>query len=323
MPRPCLHPAMTAGSRTLPKRSVRDCSLSFQSWSDAATSANWFEPALKGWKCCSWVVTISILVRRLTEGVAAVMVSEAALIPPRCVVEADVYAHCGLDLGERAALRAALCEGDVVLGKDSAVLRWLHADGNIFLSPGSTAYGRLSAGRSIRLAPGCGFERMSSPQIITVDGDHKDSLSFTPEACQPLSGDVSEIFTSARPRLRIHGNFILAAGETLNANVIATGNVHFGPGARLLGSAKSYKDAVVDEAACVHGSIVSGGTMRLGRRCFVAGPLMAENAVLIAGGSRVGGPDALTTISSCGVQIAPGCQLHGTVWARARGIVEA
>ena len=99
--------------------------------------------------------------------------------------------------------------------------------------------------------------------------------------------------------------------------------MHFGPGARLLGSAKSYKDTVVDEAACVHGSIVSGGTMRLGPRCFVAGPLMAENDVLIARGSRVGRPDALTTISSRGVQIAAGCQLHGTVWARARGIVEA
>ena len=138
---------------------------------------------------------ISILIRRLTDGVAAVMLSEAALIPPGYVVEADVYTSCGLDLGECAALRAALCEGDVILGKDSAVLRWLHADGSIFLRPGSTAYGRLSAGRSIRLAPGCAFERMSAPQIITVDGDHKDSLSFTTEACGPHSGDVSEMFT--------------------------------------------------------------------------------------------------------------------------------
>ena len=40
MPRPCLLPGMTVGSRTLPKRSVRACSLSFQNWSDAASSAN-------------------------------------------------------------------------------------------------------------------------------------------------------------------------------------------------------------------------------------------------------------------------------------------
>ena len=268
----------------------------------------------------------------LTDGVAAVMFSEAAVIPPGYVVESDVYTNCGLDLGERAALRAALCEGDIILGKDSAVLRWLHADGSIFLRPGSTAYGRLSAGRSIRLASGCVFERMSAPLIITVDNDQdadqgddqRDSLPPMRDACESHSGgDETEMFTSSRPRLRIQGNFILAAGETLNANVIATGNVHFGAGARLFGSAKSYKNTIMDEGACVHGSIVSRGTMRLGPRCFVAGPLMAESAVVVDRGSRVGGPDAPTTISSSGVQIAGGCQLHGTVWARVRGIVEA
>jgi hypothetical protein len=257
---------------------------------------------------------------RLTDGVAAVMLSEAALIPSGYVVEADVFTGIGLDLGERAALRAALCEGDIILGENSAVLRWLHADGSIFLRRGSTAYGRLSAGRSLRLEPGCGFQRMYAPQITTIDSDHPGDMSLDGEL-EPA--DVSDMFASSRPRLRIQGNFVLPAGEILNANVIATGEIHIGSGARLLGSVKSYKNTVLKEDACVHGSIVSGGTMRLGPRSFVAGPLMAEGDVLIARGSRVGRPNALTTVSSSGVQIAAGCQLHGTVWARVRGNVEA
>lgn len=260
---------------------------------------------------------------RLTDGISAVMLGGAALIPAGYVVEADVYTETGLDLGERAALRAALCEGDIILGKNSAVLRWLHADGSIFLRPGSTVYGRLSAGRSIRLEPGCAFERMSAPQIVTVDSEHEDSIppmQGTQES--DSSADVDDLFTPSRPRLCIQGNFVLPAGETVNANVIATGDVHCGRGSRLLGSAKSYKNTVIDEDAQVHGSIVSGGTIRLGPHSFVTGPLMAEGDVLIACGSRVGSTDALTTISSCGVQIATGCQLHGTVWARVLGSVE-
>jgi hypothetical protein len=260
----------------------------------------------------------------LTKGVAAVMLSEAAMIPAERVVEADVFTNCGLGLGERAALRAAWCGGDAALGRDSAVLRWLHAEGSIFLGPGSSAYGRLSASHSIQLAPGCSFERMSAPQIVTVDGDQADTLPAVRDAREaPNSSDVSAMVTTSRPRLRIQGNFSLAPGETLSANVIATGQVHFGSGAHLLGSAKSYKDTVVDEAACVHGSIVSGGTIHLGQRCFAAGPLIAERDVVIARGSCIGEPDALTTISSSGIQIAPGCQVHGTLWARVRGIVEA
>ncbi len=254
---------------------------------------------------------------RLTEGIDALMFSAAAMIPAGRVVDADVYADGALALGQGAALRAAMGVGDIVLEKHSSVLRWMHARGSIYLRQGSAAYGRLSAEQSIRLERGCAFEHMHAPQILTVEGS-EDS-----QGARDLPvGGACDVFLSSRPRIRVQGNFVLPARETLNANVIATGELRLGAGARLFGSAKSYKDTVLDEDACVHGSIVSRETIRLGSRCFVAGPVTAEGDVLIARGSRVGAPDALTTISSGSAQIAPGCHLHGTVWARVRGIVE-
>jgi hypothetical protein len=273
---------------------------------------------------------------QLLHGVAAIMFSQAARVPAANVIEADVYADCPLNLEEGAALRAALGAGDIFLGKNSSVLRWLHADGNIHLSQGSTACGRLSAGQSIRLEPGCSFQHMRAPQIFTVEADeaHQAEHALTSgSVCSPahvcktwvdavLPADVGDVFAPSRQRIRIRGDFFLPAGETLNANVIATGALRLAPGARLFGSAKSYKDTVLEEDACVHGSIVSAETVRLGPRTFAAGPIMAEADVVMARGSRVGEPDSLTTISSCGAQIAAGCQLHGTVWARMRGNVE-
>lgn len=261
------------------------------------------------------------------KGVDAVMLSPAARIPAGNIVEADLCADSLLDIEEGATLRAATGSGDILLGKNSVVLRWLHADGCIHLQRGSTAYGRLSAGQSIRLEPGCGFQHMHSTQIVTVDVDAARSVPCGLHICKTLEdtvlpADANDVFTSSRQRIRVRGNFDLPAGETLNANIIATGELHFGVGARLFGSAKSYKDTILEEDACVHGSIVSGETVHLGPRCFVAGPLMAEADVLMAHGSRVGEPDALTTISSSRVQIATGCSLHGTVWARVRGNVE-
>ncbi len=273
---------------------------------------------------------------RVMQGVAAMMFSQAAVVPASSVVEADVYADGTLDLAEGAMVRAAFGRSDIFLQKNSAFLRWLHADGNVHLQQGSTAYGRLSAGRSIRLEPGCGFQHMHAPQIFTVDADQPDHRSHLLRECEPhssahicktledtvLPADVGDAFASSRQRIRVRGNFDLPAGETLNANIIATGELHLGVGARLFGSAKSYKDTILEEDACVHGSIVSGETVRLGPRCFAAGPVMAEGDIVMDRGSRVGEPDALTTISSCGAQIAPGCQLHGTVWARGQGNVK-
>lgn len=266
-----------------------------------------------------------------TQGITTLMFSDAARIPAGKVVDADIYADGPLNLGEGSALRAAFGRDDIILGKNSTVLRWLHGEGNIYLRPGSTVYGRLSAGQSIRLERGCAFQHMHAPQIQTIDSDDTRSLATSEAHVCQAQKDLEEnaeqavaedMFTSSRPRLRVEGDFALPPGETLDANVVATGELHIGRGARLLGSAKSYKDTVVDEDACVHGSIVCGGTVWLGPRTFASGPVMAETDVLIARGARVGSPDAPTTISSSGAHIATGCQLHGTVWARVRGSIE-
>jgi len=260
------------------------------------------------------------------KGVNAVICGEAATVPSGRLVEADVYADSSLELGEGAVLRAALGARDIVLGEKSAVMRWLHARGNIYLRQGSAAYGRLSAGQSICLEKGSGFQRMHAPKIVTVglNGDGSELIASKAHVCQSETGNRKErddLFAS-RERIRVLGNFVLPTRASLNANVIATGEMRIGSGARFFGNAKSYKDTVVEADACVHGSVVCGGTLRLGPRSYVAGPVMAEGDVLMDGGSCVGGPDALTTMSSSGAKIAAGCRLHGTVWARVQGNVE-
>jgi len=268
----------------------------------------------------------------LLRGMVAVICSHGAVIPAASVIEADLHAGEMLEIGEGAALRAALGAGHILAGRNSAILRWLHAHGSVHLRAGSTAYGRLSAGQCILLEPGCHFEHMYAPNILTC-GNQKPSATSLPfrtdtDASQPHSvplavGPASDVFDSSRSRLRIEGDFILPAGETRKANVIASGVVRFGCGSRLFGSAKGYKDVILEEDSQVHGSIVCGRTLRLGPRSFIAGPATSESNVVIAQGSRVGTAEALTTVTSCEVTIAPECELHGTVWARKLGSVEA
>jgi predicted acyltransferase (DUF342 family) len=263
---------------------------------------------------------------------AVVMCSGAAIIPASRVVDADIYTEHGLELGESATLRAALAEGDVTLNQNSSVLRWLHAQGNIRLRQGSSAYGRLSSAQSIRLERGASFQHMNAPLILTLDSEDRPYLPVRCGCVRAVAGGdldpsnqapgISGGAFAARPRIRVQGDFVLPAGETLNANVVASGEFRLGRGARFLGSAKGYGNVVLEDEACVHGSLVCEGEVRLGSRCFVVGPIMAERGVMMAHGSCVGGTGAPTTVSSRTVKIAAGCQLHGSVWARLQGIVE-
>jgi predicted acyltransferase (DUF342 family) len=274
----------------------------------------------------------------LIESVAAIMFAETAVIPPGVLVSADVYAGDTLELGEGAALRAAFAIGDIILGENSSVLRWLHSQAGILLKAGSTVYGRLSAAQSIALASGCSFQRVNAPQILTLgtrELDDTAALSNVNPHFVSVTGDADPADANEKQRLefpdarafglsrrRIHGDFVLPADEILAENIIATGEVRIGSSAHLSGSIKGYKDVVVEEGASVRGTVVSERSVRLDARCFVAGPIMAETGVAIGEGSQIGEPSSPTTVSSPRIQIAPGCRIHGTIWARESGSIK-
>jgi len=270
------------------------------------------------------------------RGIAAVLCSNP-MIPAGRVVQSDVYAENNLTLGDGSAVRAAFAHGDITASTNSAILRWIHAQRRIFLAERSAAYGRLSAAEVIYLQPGCSFQHMHAPSILTVRADGGSATADFPMPdigvngpAEPVTSEVSDarpVITGDEPfasrrRVRVHGDFVLPPGETMNANVIATGDLRLASGSCLFGSAKSHRDIVVEQGATVRGSIISGRSLHLGPRCFVAGPILAEREVVLSPGVCVGSLDALTTISSSAVRIASGCRLHGTVWARVGGLVE-
>jgi hypothetical protein len=270
------------------------------------------------------------------RGIAAVLCSNPT-IPAGRAVQSDVYAEHNLTLDGGSVVRAAFAHGDIALSTNSAVLRWMHAEGRIFLAEGSVVYGRLFAAEAIYLEPGSSFQHLHAPSILTVRADGGRAMADLPMSDAGANGSEKAVISGAsdpraavigdepfafRRRVRVDGDFVLPPGETLNANVIATGDLRLGSGSRLFGSAKSYRDTAVEQGATVAGSIISGRTLHLGPRCFVAGPILAERDVVVSRGARVGSLDALTTISCSTVRMAGDCRLHGTVWARVRGHVE-
>jgi cytoskeletal protein CcmA (bactofilin family) len=264
----------------------------------------------------------------LIRSVAAVMFAGPAVIPPAALVNADIYAEDTLELSEGAALRAAFASGNITLGENSSVLRWLHSHTGVLLKPGSAAQGRLSAAQRIALSSGCYFQRVHAPQILTVANRELSSASGSvaqtnrnQDANQKHKVDLPVEAASLHSRRRIHGDFVLPDGEFFATNIVATGKVRIGCGACLSGSVKGHRDVVIEEGASISGSVVSERSVHLGSGCFVTGPIMAETGVEIGQGSQIGELDSPTTVSSTRIQIAPHCQIHGTIWAREQGSI--
>ena len=269
------------------------------------------------------------------QNVDAVVAAETVSIPPRRIVDADLWSYGDLHIGEGAVLRAGLSSGNIVLAPNSAVLRWLHAHGSVYLQRGSIAHNRLSAERSILLEPGCAFQRLHAPVILSRNSDPEGKGPLLTASSSTVLPDLQQIFSgtddqipeqeqlfSARPRMRIQGDFVLPPGESLRANVITTGEFRLGRGACFFGSVKSYRNTVLEDGASIRGSVACGGTAYLGAGSFLSGPLMAENAVYLSNGSCVGRQNSPTTVAACTVQLSVEGRVHGTIWARVQGIVE-
>jgi predicted acyltransferase (DUF342 family) len=256
---------------------------------------------------------------RLLRGISAVVCGTPACVPCGRIINADLYGETTLRIGQGATVRAALSAGDITLEENSAVLRWLHAYGEVRMRRCSTSYGRLSSLQKIHLQAGCGFQRLHAPTIVAGDSDLSSlGVRQIPEESRTLTDDS----TLNPQRVRINGDFELPPGESTTGNLIVTGDLCFGAESRFTGSSKSYRDTVVAEGASVRGPIVCGGTVHLASRSFVAGPIIAERDVWMGRGVCIGTPEAPTTVSSRRVRIGVGSELHGTVWARVRGTVE-
>lgn len=234
------------------------------------------------------------------------------LLPSETNFSKDVYSAGSVIGGTENRYRAILAEKDIQLGRDSSVMRWVHAVGQFSADPACRLYGRVSSDTGIRLSAGCSFLRLNAPYIaigLEVEG--------APDPSQ-LAADATV------PRRLFHdGDFEIPAGEVFQGNLVVRGRLRIGAGARVCGSVKSEKELVLEPRASVEGSLISASTMQIGSDCMIRGPIIAERTVLIQKGTRCGTLRNPTTVSAPNIEVEEGVVVFGTLWAREEGQVVA
>lgn len=249
------------------------------------------------------------------------VVSYARMILPRGLASVGgLYATefvCG---GESGVFRALLGERDVVLGRNSMVLRWIHSDANLSVESGSVLHGRASAERRLTLAPDTTFERIYGRPILfgdPVNGGHEMER-------MPVRAFVPEhVILGSASRLVVDGDLEIPERSLVRGNVIARGALRIGAGSRIEGSVKSHGTLTVESSASIAGSAVSAGDIVLEEGVIVGGPVIAEGDVTMRPGVLVGEYGSPATVTAENVFVSPGAAVFGTVWTRGRGAVHA
>lgn len=226
----------------------------------------------------------------------------------------NFYAKSDLLSGRDNIFRALLSDAEIVLAPGSQVLRWIHAESDLIVRENCSLFGRASSAASLTLASGCRFERIHAPVIC--------SSAAAQVKVRSESAAFAKLARAGMGRMRKQGRAHLRAGEEHYGDMVATRGLDMEKGACIYGSVKANGNVNLGNEAEVDGSLVSTKCIHVRSGAFVKGPIISEREVIIDSGVQVGLPNSLTTVSAPHIRIAPGCVLHGTVWARAEGCVK-
>lgn len=234
----------------------------------------------------------------------------------------EAYARGSLEVGEAATVRAAMADGDVRLMPRSRSLRWVHAADTVVAGADCVLHGRVTAGESITIAVGAVFERLNAPRLRLGAGPDAASVPGPTPAradLRVLEPDEVPHLVSTEVRWLVDGDLTVPADRLVPADVVATGRIRIGTGARVEGGLKSHGDLELGRGVRVEGAAVAGGSLSVGARSRVHGPALAERVIELADGAVVGAPNHPTTVSAPRIRAGVDVVCHGTVWARVEG----
>jgi cytoskeletal protein CcmA (bactofilin family) len=234
------------------------------------------------------------------------------LLPSQTNFSKEIFSAGSVIGGTKNRYRAILAERDVRLGRESSVMRWVHAVGEFSADPACRLYGRISSDTGIRLSEECSFLRLNAPYIV-----------IGPAASCPSVSSQPPVVEVVRPRLFHDGDFEIRAGEVFQGNLVVRGRLRIGACARVCGSVKSDKEMVLEPRVSVEGSLISASSLQIGSDCRIHGPVIAERTLLLQKETRCGTLPNPTTVSAPKIEVEEGVVVFGTLWARDEGQVMA
>lgn len=227
----------------------------------------------------------------------------------------EIYSRGHFDGGGYNHYRAILGEKDVQLGAHSVVMRWIHSVGIFSAGHDCDLHGRISSDSAIRLGRGCNFVRVNAPRI------ELGAIKAEPTPAHDSSAPINAHTSTIPKRYLYDDDFEIQPGQIFEGNIVTRGRLLAHRGAQIFGSIKSNKEMILEDEVLVTGSAISSGQLHIGPDCRVHGPIIAERALYVGSGARLGTPAKPTTVSSPTIFAKENVVIFGTLWAREHGEV--
>jgi predicted acyltransferase (DUF342 family) len=258
------------------------------------------------------------------QGSGKRLIARASIVEQNAILnKRPLYVQGDLRAGAESAFSAVYATGDIVLGAESEVHDWAHADGLLSVGRNGIALRRVSAGVAIALGNETWFERLHAPSLLFGSRDGTGPAPYVGTPSEASFADLEGAIQQTPALFLIRGNCALPPDSIYRGSLVVTGFLTIGMGTRVIGDIKAREGVSMGYGAEVHGAVTCEKRVYVFKQARAWGPLVSESDVLIGAGAVIGLPDAQTTVTASNIIVEDGVTVHGTVWAREIGMVKS
>jgi predicted acyltransferase (DUF342 family) len=221
----------------------------------------------------------------------------------------EIYVRGSCKIGDRNTLRALYCEGDLVIGEGTAVIRWVDGDRDIEIKEGCRLGVSVASPMRLAVARHCSFSRMFGLPILT----YRAKLPEIPPDIQVKNiSDTTIVITREEiilpPRTNISNDIVTHQRIVFRGKSFAKANI------------KSYRDIIIEEGSRVEGNLFSERNVVIEAGCTITGNIFSQGQVKIGNAVQVGQEGQIkSVIAKKGVLVEGNVTIYGYIMTEGEG----
>jgi predicted acyltransferase (DUF342 family) len=223
----------------------------------------------------------------------------------------EIYVRGTCKIGDRNTLRALYCEGDLLIGKGTAVIRWVDGDKNIEIKEGCRLGLSVASPKRLEVGRHCTFSRMFGLPILT----YRTKL---PE----MATDIHVKNISDMTMVITKKEIIFPPGTTIPSDIVTHQGIVLRGKSLVKANIKSYRDIIIEEGSRVEGNLFSEKDIVIEAGCTIIGNLFSQGQVKIGNAVQVGQEGQIkSVIAKKGVVIEGNVSIYGYLMTEGEGKV--
>jgi len=232
---------------------------------------------------------------------------------PGCIFTRELLVHGNANVAARSRLQSLATDGDLMLGENVSVARWLDGSGEVTMSAGCHVGARVTSLERIRLGLGVEVSSASAPEVATAGWDSKIAagepvsrellnIDFL-EDPKPANKEIAaaglqpdRILQLGEDTWLYNGDLLFSTAVRIMNKLVVKGNCYFPEGSVLESDVKAAGSLILGSSCSIHGHLVADGHVFLGPGCQFGGLIHAGKTMLLSRGSRGFCPNGMVAV---------------------------